>query len=79
MKKSLTLFATLSSGFATDLSFNLRLSDTDEPQVGDSNDADRSFAEICTRAGFDFEEHNVVTEDGYVLSVYRIPGVLAGD
>ena len=43
---------------------------------GDTSDADRNFAEICENAGYAFEQHRVVTEDGYILTVYRIPGKL---
>ena len=41
---------------------------------GDVSDAKRSFYEICEENGFDYEEHKVTTEDGYILTVYRIPG-----
>ncbi len=37
-------------------------------------DAEKSFAEICAENGFVHEEHTVTTEDGYILSMYRIPG-----
>ena len=37
-------------------------------------DADRSFAELCEINGFQFEEHTVITDDKYILTLYRIPG-----
>ena len=37
-------------------------------------DAEKNFAEICAENGFAYEEHTVTTEDGYILSMYRIPG-----
>ena len=45
--------------------------------MGDNEDQGRSFAELCERAGFQFEEHAVVTHDGYILALYRIPGLLS--
>ena len=39
-----------------------------------TNDSDRTFQEICTENAFQYEEHTVVTEDGYILTVFRIPG-----
>ena len=38
-------------------------------------DANKSFSEICIENGFQFETHSVTTEDGYNLSVFRIPGL----
>lgn len=32
---------------------------------------------MCSDYGYKFEEHFVTTEDGYVLSLYRIPGKLS--
>ena len=46
----------------------------EEPQ-GDRSDAKRTFQEICVENGFGFEEHTVTTEDGYILTVWRIPGM----
>ena len=37
-------------------------------------DAEKNFAEIYAENGFAYEEHTVTTEDGYILSMYRIPG-----
>ena len=41
-------------------------------------DAFKTFSEICAENGFAFEQHQVITEDFYELTVYRIPG-LTGD
>ena len=46
------------------------------PVSGDTSDANRNFKEICVNAGFHFEQHQVITDDGYILAVYRIPGKL---
>ena len=40
-------------------------------------DADKSFQELCDENGFDFEEHTVTPQDGYILSLYRIKGCLS--
>jgi len=33
-----------------------------------------NFEEMCDYYGFPFEEHEVVTQDGYHITLYRIPG-----
>jgi lysosomal acid lipase/cholesteryl ester hydrolase len=33
-----------------------------------------SYAEKIISSGFDFEEHKILTEDGYILTAWRIPG-----
>lgn len=43
--------------------------------AGDDSDKDRTFQEICIENGFEFEEHTVTTQDGYILTVFRIPGL----
>jgi len=35
-----------------------------------------TFEEVCTQAGFQFESHEVVTDDGYHLTMFRIPGLI---
>lgn len=37
-------------------------------------DALRTFGEVCTAHGYRFEAHNVTTSDGYILTLFRIPG-----
>jgi len=41
---------------------------------GDISDAYLSFEEMCAKYGFQYEEHEVVTDDGYHLTMLRIPG-----
>ena len=37
-----------------------------------NSDYFRTFEEIVLRHGFDFEQYEVETEDGYLLTVFRI-------
>ena len=39
-------------------------------------DAKLNFEQICAENGFAYETHEVTTEDGYILNVFRIPGML---
>lgn len=39
-------------------------------------DAYKSDAEVYQSNGYRFEEHKILTEDGYILSAWRIPGKL---
>lgn len=41
--------------------------------ANDLTDIGKSFEQICTENGFNFESHKVVTEDGYILQQFRIP------
>ena len=41
----------------------------------DMQDAHKSIKQIVEDAGFLFEKHTVVTSDGYILTVFRIPGM----
>ena len=36
-------------------------------------DATRTFAEMCTAYGYQFQSYTVTTADGYILTLYRIP------
>jgi hypothetical protein len=40
------------------------------------NDVDKSIKQICKENGFAVEEHMVTTEDGYILTLFRLPGLL---
>ena len=44
-------------------------------ELGDS-DAFKSMIEICNENGFRASQHQVVTEDGYILNIWRIDGKL---
>jgi hypothetical protein len=37
-------------------------------------DISKTFQQIVQENGFAFEEHQVTTDDGYILKVFRIPG-----
>ncbi len=56
---------------------NLRLEEfnnVEQRNVKDAGDITRTFAEKIMKAGYQFEEHKVLTEDGYILTAWRIPG-----
>lgn len=38
-----------------------------------SNDRRKNAKEIIQGHGYSFEEHQVLTSDGYILTVFRIP------
>jgi hypothetical protein len=40
-------------------------------------DANRNFTAMCEGHGYAVETHEVTTEDGYILTVFRIAGKLA--
>jgi pimeloyl-ACP methyl ester carboxylesterase len=44
--------------------------------AGVDPDALRTFGEVCEAHGYQFEAHNVTTEDGYILTLFRIPGLI---
>lgn len=43
------------------------------------SDAFKTMQELANQAGFKCESYNVVTDDGYILTVYRIPGKLTSE
>lgn len=42
-------------------------------------DFNKSLTELCQENGFMSEQYTLVTEDGYILSIYRIPGKFNDD
>ena len=46
----------------------------EEPENPLVQDENRTLEEIVTSKGFKFQEHMVKTEDGYILTIFRIPG-----
>ncbi|CAG9562617.1 unnamed protein product [Danaus chrysippus] len=63
------------------VSFCFNISETDNKEIVrsnsssliDSEDADLNITRLVTKYGYNIEQHKVITEDGYVLTVYRIP------
>jgi hypothetical protein len=41
-----------------------------------TEDLDRELKDIILARGFGYEEHQVLTKDGYILTLERIPGTL---
>ena len=41
------------------------------------SDAGKTMEQIANENGFKCEKHQVVTKDGYILGIYRIPGKLS--
>jgi len=35
-----------------------------------------NFEQLCALNGYKFEEYEVTTQDGYILSIFRIPGLV---
>lgn len=35
---------------------------------------DKDFAELCAQNDYQFETYQIITEDDYVLTLFRIPG-----
>jgi hypothetical protein len=42
-----------------------------------NSDAFKSMEEIANENGFRIEKHQVFTEDGYILGIWRIPGAFS--
>jgi hypothetical protein len=45
-------------------------------EVIEHEDSELPFDKIINKYGFKLEEHNVTTEDGYILTLFRLPGML---
>lgn len=45
-------------------------------EISDSSDAFKKLEDLANNAGFRCENHQVVTDDGYILGIWRIPGNL---
>ena len=61
-----------------ELPFNLgnTLSFIDQP---DFSARKQEFNEICEENGFAFKRYEVITDDGYILNVFNIPGLINDD
>jgi len=44
------------------------------PNLKEESDHFSSFAAICRNKGYPFEQHKIITYDGYFLTTFRIPG-----
>ncbi|EFA01613.1 Lipase 3-like Protein [Tribolium castaneum] len=55
------------------LSFTLLAVSSANPLAKHDEDADLTVPELITKYGYPAEEHHVITEDGYILTLHRIP------
>lgn len=46
-------------------------------EIDEDSDAFKKLEDLANDAGFRCENHQVVTDDGYILGIWRIPGKLA--
>ena len=58
---------------------NLIVSSLALTAAGVDPDVTKSFEEICEENGFASESYTLTTTDGYILSMYRIPGTTSDD
>jgi pimeloyl-ACP methyl ester carboxylesterase len=73
LKLSLAVLLLLCPLALTENIFN-RYKEYFDPAV--DNDAWKTMGEICSENGYATEEYQVTTKDGYILTMYRIPGYL---
>lgn len=52
----------------------LKIVITIDPQM--KLDADRDFKDIVLSRGYAYQDYKMVTDDGYILSLHRIPSKL---
>jgi hypothetical protein len=48
----------------------------DENLMSKDPDSNRDFAQLTAVNGFRSETHSVTTDDGYILEIWRIPGLV---
>ena len=58
--------------------YDVLQSNLPEPLGTVPEDAYGNFTEYVERHGFTAEQHEVVTEDGYILVLFRISGIQGG-
>lgn len=50
------------------------LASLDHPRLRHDQDFTKSMKDICSENGYSWEKHIVTTKDGYINTVFRIPG-----
>ena len=76
MKRIAIFLALLGKASSLNLANEAETEKKGKQKVQIKRERNKTFEELCEENGFQHEKHKVITEDGYILSLWRIPGLI---